>query len=208
MDTNRIALTYRAETMLLRGWTGFRSPSLKSFTEEWLELIQQEWSDWLIDFFISVYLTRLYVSIWQEAIEGNQHGFENSPDFIIMWCANAQHVNCNRGRIQQGLVNYWLAQRASLHWHLSIISTKVLVFWSRLRGRSHLAAGRVSPWWFCLQCSLETVPHVLLCLPAARRTAVGFLSIPFHFSTRSPQSTRSPPRKRGRKDKTLCTGAS
>lgn len=89
------------------------------------------------------------------------------------------------GKIQQGLVNYWLAQSTALHWHLST-STKVLFVWSRLRHRSHLVAGRLrgqqTLWWLCLQCSLETVPHVVLCLPAARCAKVGFLSMPFYVS--------------------------
>lgn len=93
------------------------------------------------DWFITVNLTRLHVSIWQEAIEGNQHEFGNSSDFIILWHTNAYHVNNNRGRIQQGLVNEWVAHGISLQWHLSV-STKVLTVWSRPWGRSHLVARR------------------------------------------------------------------
>lgn len=69
-----------------------------------------------------------------------------------------------------------------MHCHLSI-STKVLLFWRRLRGSSHLVAGRVRgrPTSY-LSLSGHCFPHGLPCLPAAQCTAVGFLSIPFHFS--------------------------
>lgn len=102
-------------------------------------------------------------------------------------CANAKPVNHHR-RVQQRLVNYWLAQRTFLHWQISI-STKVLFFGVDL-GRSHLVAGKArgqpGPWWFCLQYGLATAPRSLPCLPATQRAA-----------ERCQQVPPSPPSPRG-----------
>lgn len=102
-------------------------PKSEKFYSQRMTRVNSRGMEWVIDWFISVNPTRLHISICQEAIEGNQHKSGNSSDFIILWHANAWHVNNNRGRIQQELGNEWLAHGVSLHWHLSV-STKVLLF--------------------------------------------------------------------------------
>lgn len=86
MDTERIALTYRAKTCCIEDQLVLGAQTRKVLPKNDLGWFRG--MEWLIGF-ISVILTSIYVSVWQEPIEGNQHEFENSPGFLIMWCANA-----------------------------------------------------------------------------------------------------------------------
>lgn len=86
MDTKRIALTYKAKTCCLEDQLVLGAQSCKVLPKNDLGWFRG--TERLI-VFISVIFTRVYVSIWQEPTESNEHEFENSPGFLVMWCANA-----------------------------------------------------------------------------------------------------------------------